>query len=485
MLVTLYTSRQVLQALGVEDYGIYNVVGGMVVMLSFINNAMANATQRYIAFGIAKDSVEKQRQTFSMLLNVHVLIGLILFALCEAFGLWMLYNKLVIPSEKIEDAFWILQFSIITLMFSVTQVPYNASIFGHEKMKVYTYISILEAFLKLIVAISIVKFFTDKLLVYGIMIMSVQIIIAFTYRLYCIIKFKNCTYVLFWSKKLFKELLSFTAWSLIGNLAWTLNEQGMNILINMFFGPVYNAARGVASNVSSAVTTFTTNFLSASSPQITKYYASGDYSNCIRLCNRSTKMGFFLFMLIGLPLISIIKPLLSLWLVEVPPQTEYLCMLSLLYVQTRTMGGTLQQLAHATGKIRIFQISYGTITLMAMPMVYLLYLNKFPLAAYLYVMIGITVASVLAQVISIHYIFPQYSILVYIKEVASRVLISFAFPFMLSVLLYNIEHSIISAMVSVLSVFLCTLLFVWLLGLEVKERQWIMAQIQSKLKQKS
>lgn len=234
MAITLYTSRLVLHALGVENYGVYNVVGGMVVMFSFLNGALAQATQRYISFGIAKDTIKQQQQTFSMLFNVHLIIAVILLILCETIGLWLFYNKLVIPHEHLNDAFWVMQCSIFTLLISVTQVPYNASIFGHERMDIYAYISILEVLLKLGIAIILSHYFSDKLLMYGIMTMMAQFIIALIYRCYCHLNFKNCVYVLYWSKKLFKELVGFTGWNLIGNIAWTLNEQGINVLINLF-----------------------------------------------------------------------------------------------------------------------------------------------------------------------------------------------------------------------------------------------------------
>lgn len=482
MAVSLYTSRLVLQALGVENYGVYNVVGGMVIMFSFLNGALAKATQRYISFGIAKDDIKQQQRTFSMLLNVHLIIALILFVLCETVGIWLFYNKLVIPQECISDAFWVMQCSIFTLLISVTQVPYNASIFGHERMDVYAFISIFEALLKLSIAIILIHNFTDKLLMYGIMIMTAQFIIALIYRCYCHLNFKNCIYVLYWSRDLFKELVGFTGWNLIGNIAWTLNEQGINILINMFFGPIYNAARGVASQVSAAVTSFTTNFLGASSPQITKYYAVGDFDNCIKLCNKSTKYGFFLFMLISLPLISIIQPILSLWLVEVPPLTGTLCMLSLMYVQLRTMGGTLQEVAQATGKVRFFQITQGMVAITAMPTVFIFYKMGFQITMYLYVMIGMTIVNVIVQVIAVHHIFHEYSILLYIKEVVCPILFAFVLPCFASLYGFNVAQFNLISIIYCFGVFCLSIISIWFLGMKKNERKWAYNLIKSKFK---
>lgn len=210
MAVSLYTSRIVLNALGTIDYGINNVVAGMVVMFSFLNSALAQASQRYIAYGIEKDSIEKQQHTFSMLLNVHIIIAIVIFILCETVGIWLFYNKLVIPTERMSSAFWVMQFSILSLMISVTQVPYNASIFGHERMNAYAYISIIEVLLKLGTVITIKYCFEDKLIAYGALTMGVYILIAFIYRIYCMQHFSNCRYIRYWSSTLFKELFSYT-----------------------------------------------------------------------------------------------------------------------------------------------------------------------------------------------------------------------------------------------------------------------------------
>ena len=296
MAVSLYTSRIILNALGVVDYGVYNVVGGMVVMFGFLNSALAQASQRYIAYGIEKDSVNMQIRTFSMLFNVHIIIAIVILVLCETIGLWLFYNKLVIPEERMVSAFWVMQFSIISLLVSVTQVPYNASIFGHEKMNAYAYISIIEVFLKLGVVIAIKYCFEDKLIAYGVLTMGASVITALLYRFYCVRKFSNCHYIRYWSSKLFKELFGYTSWSLIGNLAWTFNSQGMNILINIFFGPVFNAARGIASSVEAALSSFLYNFTTPSIPPIIKAYAVGNIKEMINLNFRSSKLGFLLFM---------------------------------------------------------------------------------------------------------------------------------------------------------------------------------------------
>lgn len=474
MAVAIYTSRIVLQALGVVDYGVYNVVGGMVAMFSFLNSSLAQATQRFIAFGIEKDDIEKQRDTFSMLLNVHVLIAILLLILCETIGLWLFYNKLVIPAERMDSAFWVMQCSILTLMVSVTQVPYNASIFGHERMNAYAYISILEVLLKLGIVILLQYYFTDKLLAYGVMLMCVQISIAMIYRLYCLHQFKNCNYRFYWSNQLFKQLFSFSSWSLIGNFAFTMNGQGMNFLINIFFGPVYNAAKGIASAVESAVTSFVTNFLSASIPQIIKSYASGDLDYCFKLTFKSSKFSFFLFMLISLPIISVINSILSLWLVDVPQYANIFCVLSLLYVQARTMGGTLQNVAQATGYIRNFQLSIGTLNLLPMPFVYILFKLGAPATSFLYVLIFFSIIGVFVQLIALHSTLREFPVIAFLKEVTLPEIIVFIIPCVLSLYCTNIEcRSYFEAICLALSILLLTGGIVWFGGFTRHEQNWI------------
>lgn len=483
MAVAIYTSRIVLKVLGVVDYGVYNVVGGIVTMFAFLNSALAQATQRFIAYGLEKDDIDKQRKTFSMLMNVHILISLILFVLCETVGLWLFYNKLVIPAERVDVAFWVMQCSILTLMISVTQVPYNASIFGHEKMNAYAYISIFEVMLKLGVIITLQYFFSDKLLAYGIIMLGAQLVVAIIYRIYCLRKFDNCNYSLYWSQPMFRQIFNFSSWNLIGNLAYTMNGQGMNFLINIFFGPVYNAAKGIATAVEAAVTSFVTNFQGASIPQIIKSYAAGDTAYCYKLNFKSSKFSFFLFMMISLPLISVINPVLSLWLVEVPHYANIFCVLSLLYIQTNTMSGTLQNVAQATGHIRNYQLSNGILKMLPLPFVYVLYKFGAPINTYLYVLIIFSVIGMFVQLLALRSIIKDFPVVSYLKQVTLPEIAVFIVPGLISFYCYNLHYnSLLMAMVTAIGVFTFTGITVWLGGLTKHEREWIKSMILTKFK---
>lgn len=481
MAVSLYTSRIVLNALGTIDYGINNVVAGMVVMFSFLNSALAQASQRYIAYGIEKDSIEKQKRTFSMLLNVHIIIAIAIFILCETIGVWLFYNKLVIPVERMTSAFWVMQFSILSLMISVTQVPYNATIFGHERMNAYAYISIVEVFLKLGIVIIIKYCFDDKLIAYGALTMGVYILIAFIYRIYCMRYFSNCKYVRYWSSSLFKELFSYTGWSLIGNLAWTFNNQGMNILINMFFGPAFNAARGIASSIEANISSFLYNFTAPTIPPIIKSYAAGNVKEMLILGMRSSKLGFLLFMCLSLPLISVLTPLLNMWLITPPNYAEKFCLLALIYIQCNSLCGTLQNMVQATKRIKRFQLTNGFIQLMALPTVYVIYLYKGDVTTYLWTLIAFSILGLMVQLDSTRRLIIDFKVKDYVTNVILPSLSAYIIPLLIALFCFRVNFNLPQVIgVAFINLIVC-ICSVWFIGLTKNERLWIFNVIKSKL----
>ncbi len=477
MLVNLYTSRVVLNTLGVVDYGVYNVVGGVVVMFAFLNSALAQATQRFIAFGIKRDNIVEQQKMFSMLLNVHVIIAFVVILLCETIGLWFLYNKLVIPSERLFAAFIVMQSSILVTAISITQVPYNASIYGHEKMNVYAYISIVEALLKLAAVVSLIFYFSDKLIAYSILLLIISAIIAICYRYYCVKVFDNCKYVFCWSKEIIGEVMGYTSWSLLGNLAWTMNGQGMNVIINLFFGPIYNAARGIAVAVESAVSSFLYNFTGAAIPQIIKKYAAGDYEGMKSLSFKSSKFGFLLFMCISVPLISIMNNVLNIWLVTPPPISNQLCILSLIYVQINSMPGTLQNVVQATGDVRNFQISNGVLKIFALPCVYLLYKVGAPVTSYLYILICFSVLGLLVQLYVVSNQVPNYSKSQFLRLVVLPELQSYFIPIIVALILSRFTYPLELAILIFIIMIVVSALSSWYIGMNVNERVWVVRNI--------
>ena len=332
MAVTLYTSRVVLNVLGVEDFGIYNVVGGIVVMFSFLNGAMATSTQRFLSFSLGKNDQEQVARVFSMSMTTHISIALIVLLLAETFGLWIFYRYLNIPPERMGAAQWVYQLSVLTFCISIIRVPYNAGIIAYERMSFYAYISIVEVCLKLGMVILLQYLGSDKLILYALLMALTTGIVTFIYKLYCCKTFSVCRYHYFWDKHLYKELISFSGWSLFGSAANVGVQQGINILLNVFFGVVTNAALGIANQVSSAVSQLVGNFQTAFNPALVKSYASGDYSYFVRLIFQTSRFSYFLLFIIALPLYLCMPFVLKVWLDIVPEYTVVFCRWMLVFV---------------------------------------------------------------------------------------------------------------------------------------------------------
>ena len=316
--VTLYTSRVILDKLGVEDYGLYSVVGGVVGMLSFINGTLSIGTLRFLTYELGKDDKDKLRKTFNTTFYTHFALAVILSLILESVGLWFVYHKLVIPTDRLDAAVITYHISIITSIILITQVPYTSLIMAHERMGIYAYISILEAIAKLSVVYLIGISRYDKLIVYAILLAAVQILIAFIYRIYCVRNFPESKLGLIFNKSVFKSMMGFSGWNVLANLSETLKNQGYLVLLNMFFQPVVVAAQTISNQVAGAMMQFIGNFRTAINPQIIKYYAVEDYESSKQLTLSTTVLVFDLVLLLGLPTTFVMNTIMSIWLVEVP-----------------------------------------------------------------------------------------------------------------------------------------------------------------------
>ncbi len=369
--VSLYTSRVVLAALGVEDFGIYNVVGGVISLFGFLNGAMASSTQRYITFELGRGDSFQLRKVFQTSVNIHLLVALLILLLGETVGLWFFYEKMVIPFSRMTGAFWVYQFSIFTMMIMIISVPYNAVIIAHERMSAFAYISILEILLKLSIAYLLYFTESDKLIVYAALLCFMQLVICVVYNYYCSCHFEEARYFCGWDNKLFKEMFCFGGWNLWGGFASVLFSQGVNILLNLFFGPAVNAARGIAVQVQGAVTQFSINFQTAINPQITKSYAAGDYTYMHSLIFRSSKFTFLLLTTISFPILLETEMILQLWLETVPLYTTIFVRLMLCATIIDAMAGAFMVSAQATGAVRVYQSVVGGILLTIVPVSYI------------------------------------------------------------------------------------------------------------------
>lgn len=372
MLVGLYTSRIVLNALGETDYGVYNVVGGITTMFVFINSSMSVATSRFISFAIGENKEKDLKAIYSQAKIIHLLIALVIIVLVETIGLWFLYNKLVLPPERLTAAFWILQTSAAVIVLNIIATPDVALIISHERMSSFAYISIIDVILQLIVAYLIAHINTDRLILYGGMMMGIQLFDRMLYLIYCRRNFAESHTRLFLHKEYFKKILSFAGWNLMGNLALMTINQGMSIMLNTFFGPVVNAAMGISNQVTSKLTAFVTNIRMAINPQITKSYAENDKIHMHQLIKYSSTSCYYLLFFFAFTLFWIIEDILQLWLVKVPQYTAIFFKLSIVYLMIKSFSNPIVIGIHATGYIRKFQIVEGVLMLTTLPLAYLL-----------------------------------------------------------------------------------------------------------------
>ncbi len=368
--ISLFTSRVVLQTLGVEDYGISSVVGGVISMFTFINAAMVSSTQRYLNFELVRGDANQLRSVFSTSLQIHALIALAIIVLSETVGLWFLNEKLVIPEARMTAAMWVYQCSILSCAVSIMSTPYNAVIVAHEKMSAFAYISILDVSLKLLVVYLLVVLPFDKLIILAVLNLLVQLFIRYIYTLYCHRHFPESYFQFRFNKTLFKEMFGFAGWSFWGNLAAILYTQGLNMMLNIFFGPIVNAARGIAVQVQSAVQQFVGGFQTALNPQITKNYASNNLPQMHSLMFRSARFSFLLLFFLSLPVLMETNFILTLWLKTVPDDavifTQIMICISLIY----TTANPCVIANQATGKVKIYQMVVGGILLLILPISY-------------------------------------------------------------------------------------------------------------------
>ena len=316
--VTLYTSRVVLDKLGVVDYGLYGVVGGVVAMLSFLNSTLTAGTSRFITYELGRGDKHRLWETFNTSFYTHAILAIIVVLLLETGGLWFLYHKLVIPAERLGACFWVFQLSILTTVVSITQVPYNSLVTSHEKFNIYAYISVFEAMAKLGVCYALTIFQWDRLVLYALLLAIIQLLIAFSYRIYCNRHFEESHLSLAFNKKIFKDLMGFSGWNIVAHLTHSLRIQGVVILINMFLAPVVVAAQTIANQVCNAAMGFVNNFRVAFNPQIIKLYAAGEMEESKKLTLNATIVSFDMVLLLALPCIYAMPTIMNIWLINVP-----------------------------------------------------------------------------------------------------------------------------------------------------------------------
>lgn len=384
LLVTLYTSRIILNVLGANDFGTYSVVGGIIGTFSFLSTTLASSTQRFLNYEMGTKNTNKLRDIFRTSMSIHLILSLIIILLAETLGLWFLNTQMNIPSERMCAANWVYQCAIVSFVISIMSVPYNATIIAHEKMSAFAYISILEVALKLLVVIFLQWIGGDKLIIYAIMLMIAQFIIRLVYSRYAKIHFEECDNHYSINKSLMKEMLSFSSWNMISVFSVMLKNQGVNIILNIFFNTLINAARGIAVQVNTVIYGFVTNFMQALNPQIVKSYAAGELKEVRNLVNMGARMGFYLISIFAIPILIKTEQILILWLGNYPQYTVTFVRLTLILSMLESFGPTLAAAQAATGNIRNYHITISSIGLLNLPIsIFLLYLNYPPYTPYI------------------------------------------------------------------------------------------------------
>jgi O-antigen/teichoic acid export membrane protein len=416
MLVSLYTVRVVLNTLGVQDYGIYNVVAGIVTMFGFLSGAMATAGQRYFSFELGRKDYEQLKKVFSISLIIYVLIAAAVLLLSETIGLWFVSNKLVIPIERKNPALWVYQFSVISFIFTVLTSPYMAMIIAHEDMNIYAYISIIEVLLKLGIVFILRFILWDKLILYGMLMLIVTIINTSAYRIISNKKYPECTFSFYWNKDLFKEITSYTGWNLFGASVGVLKKQIMNILLNQFFNPIVVAARSIAAMIENAATSFSNNFNIAMRPQIIKSYAIGEKEAMLSLMFRGSKGTYLLVYLFVLPLVLEMPMVFTLWLKNPPEYAVLFTRLALFDVLINSISFPLMTAAQATGRIKLYQSVVGGVLLLNVPVAWITLFMGAPAYSVMIVSIFITSVAYIVRLFILKRLI-DYSIWQYFKTV--------------------------------------------------------------------
>lgn len=481
LVISLFTARVVLNALGAVDYGIYNVVGSVVSMFVFLRTAMGNSTHRFVAFALGKGDQQQLHEVFSTSIIIHFVIGIAIVVLAETIGLWFLHHKMVIPEERMVAAQWCYQFSVLTCFLSVICVPYDAEIIAHERMGIFAFVQVFNSTMNLVIAYLLVVTKNDRLIVYGLLLLIIQILNRVFYGFYCSRHFEECHFKWYNDKGLIKEMTSFAGWSLIGNMIWVAYTQGTNILLNMFFGPAVNAARGIAVQVQSVVNGFVTNFQMAVNPQITKNYAAGELRRVHNLIYTSSKLSFFLLFMIVLPLFIEADWILKIWLKNVPDHSVAFLRLSLLIMLSSPLVNPIETTNNATGDIKKFQIVVGCFNIFIVILSYVaLKLGYAPESVFV-VQLAISLIVLFVKLFLVRRNI-NLSFREYITKVLLRVIIVAVVASIIPVILYYYtDHTIIWSLTIIVVSVLSVVSTAFYLGLSKQERATLITKVRERI----
>ena len=477
MVITLYTSRVILDALGVEDYGIYNVVGGFVALFAIVSRSLSGAESRFLNYAMGTDDKERVKTTFSSIVTIQVFLAIVVAILAEAIGVWFLNNKMVIPHDRLVAANWCFQLSVLTFCYNLFAVPYNAAIIAHEKMKVFAYVSIVEGIAKLAISYLIFCSPIDKLVFYAILLCLLQIVVREMYRHYCLSHFEECKYKFVYDKSLLRELISYAGWGYIGSTADVLRNQGINVLINLFFGPAINAARAISNQVLHAVDGFINTFMVAVRPQMVQSYAAGNINYVNELIIMSTKFSYYLFLILSLPIIFNTDALLHLWLKVVPDHCAIFVQLTLVFAMITILSRPISIAQAATGKIRDYQLVVSGVQLLNLPISYCCLRFGCDVAVVLVVAIVLAIIVIFLSMFMIRRIM-QFNVMIFVRQVLLKVLCVTTISLIIPTLIhFFLPHNKFWLFMGILFCLFTTVLFVFIIGCNNQERSYVIHTI--------
>lgn len=474
MAITIYTSRVVLKTLGVEDYGVYNLVGGVVALFSSLKGVFSSAIQRYLNYTRGLGDEEGVKHIFSLSIIVQAILALVFFVIVECFGIWFIPNKLVIPEGMTGITMFVFHCSVISSVISIISVPYDALVIANEKMDYYAYISIIEAVLRLAIVFLLPTFPFVPLISYALLLLAVRLLIVVSNMFYCK-RFPECKVEKYWNKGLFKQLASFSGWNFLGNMVYTLIQEGTNIILNLFAGVVANAARAIALQVRTALETLSSNISTASKPFIMQQAATVDKKTLFNYIYTLSSVMFYVLLITTTPIIVYAKQILEIWLVEIPNYSISFVRVIMLYVLTRSLHAPIDMLFFAVGNIKRYQITECIIGVFTFPIVYLfLYFGLPPYFAFV-AMIIVEIINLIAIVLvaqkELHFRLTDY-----IKEVIVKCALAFVIVAPVALLFYSFTNDVnrYYSLICIVLLFCVELLLIYYIVLKDKEKQLIL-----------
>lgn len=474
LLITFYTTRVVLKVLGVEDYGIYNVVCGFVAMFAFLNTSMSNGIQRFFNFELGRNGAEGANKVFNTAILIQLLLSFVIIILAETIGMWYMYNKMVIASERFTAGIWIFQFSIVSFIFVIMQVPYTAAVMAHESMDFYAYISILDALLKLAAVLILPYIKQDQLILFGFLYMIISVIDFIFYAIYAKRKYEEIKLKFCFNNDLFKSMLSFSGWNIFGSFSGVIRSQGLNLILNFFFGPIVNAARGVAYQINSGVQSFVSNITIPVRPQVIQSYSRGDLNRTMNLMYGISKLSCYFSTLMIIPVSLEINYILHLWLGEnVPEHTDSFSIIVLLCSYQGNLNSAVSNVVHATGKMKNYQLWCSIVKMLSIPVAFiLLNFGLIPESALFVVLIFDILGHVIALIIFKTLV--TFSITDYFKKVIAPILEIIIISLLISYPIHLfLEESFLRLLLTLAACWICTGLSIYYIGLEKHERKML------------